>query len=162
MEADSIVEMGFTSYKFAQPPYNTFTVIRSRFDRWLAGIAEKAGAHLMNSTLVEDLIYEKESPFSGRKVAGVILEDGRKIYSDVVILAEGAMADLTRKAGLRKKYSADLFTLYVKELLPCPEEVINARFNLERDEGMNIVHGRLSTAGAIAKEESRSIKSTIS
>src|SRR5690554_1933435 len=57
MEADSIVEMGFTSYKFAQPPYNTFTVIRSRFDRWLAGMAEEAGAHLMNSTLVEDLIY---------------------------------------------------------------------------------------------------------
>lgn len=30
METDSVVEMGFTSFKFAKPPYNTFTVIRSR------------------------------------------------------------------------------------------------------------------------------------
>lgn len=151
MEADSVVEIGFTSYKFAQPPYNTFTVIRSRFDRWLAGMAEEAGAHLMNSTLVEDLIYKKEGPFSGRKVAGVILEDGRKIYSDLVILAEGAMASLARKAGLRKKYSADLFTLYVKELIALPEEVINARFNLEKGEGMNIGMVGYPTAGAIGK-----------
>ena len=115
----------------------------------------------MNSTLVEDLIYEKESPFSGRKVAGVILEDGRKIYSDVV-LAEGAMADLTRKAGLRKKYSADLFTLYVKELIALPEEVINARFNLERDEGMNIGMVGYPTAGAIGKKENLVNKDTIS
>lgn len=151
METDSVVEMGFTSFKFAQPPYNTFTIIRSRFDRWLAGIAEKAGAHLMNSTLVEDLLYEQSGPLAGKKVVGVILEDGQKIYSDIVILAEGAMADLTRKAGLRKKNSTDLFTLYVKELIALPEEVINARFNLEKDEGMNIGMVGYPTAGAIGK-----------
>ncbi len=151
METDSVVEMGFTSFKFAQPPYNTFTIIRSRFDRWLAGIAEKAGAHLMNSTLVEDLLYEQSGPLAGKKVVGVILEDGQKIYSDIVILAEGAMADLTRKAGLRKKNSTDLFTLYVKELIALPEEIINARFNLEKDEGMNIGMVGYPTAGAIGK-----------
>ena len=151
METDSVVEMGFTSFKFAQPPYNTFTIIRSRFDRWLAGIAEKAGAHLMNSTLVEDLLYEQSGPLAGKKVVGVILEDGQKIYSDIVILAEGAMADLTRKAGLRKKNSTDLFTLYVKELIALPEEVINARFNLVRDECMNIGMVGYPTAGAIGK-----------
>ena len=60
MEPSSVVEMGYTSYNFDKPPYNTFTVIRSRFDRWFAGVAEKAGAHLMNSTLVEDLLYVLE------------------------------------------------------------------------------------------------------
>ena len=61
------------------------------------------------------------------------------------------MASLARKAGLRKKYSADLLTLYVKELIALPEEVINARFNLEKGEGMNIGMVGYPTAGAIGK-----------
>jgi len=137
MEPSSVVEMGYTSYNFNKPPYNTFTVIRSRFDRWFAGVAEKAGAHLMNSTLVEDLVYEKDGLIS-KKVAGVILEDGTKLYSDIVILAEGGMADLTKKAGMRKEIKSNMLSVYVKELISLPKEVIEARFNLEKDEGMNI------------------------
>ncbi len=137
MEPSSVVEMGYTSYNFNKPPYNTFTVIRSRFDRWLAGVAEKAGAHLMNSTLVEDLLYEKDGLIS-KKVGGVILEDGTKLYSDIVILAEGGMADLARKAGMRKEIKSNMLSIYVKELISLPQEVIEARFNLEKDEGMNI------------------------
>lgn len=150
METDSVVEMGFTSFKFAKPPYNTFTVIRSRFDRWLAGLAEKAGAHLMNSTLVEDILFEKDGLIS-KKVGGIILEDGTKIYSDIVILAEGASADLSQEIGLRGKISTDILSVYVKELIALPREVIEDRFNLEKDEGMNIGMIGFPTAGTIGK-----------
>src|SRR5690554_4856388 len=126
METDSVVEIGFTSFKFAKPPYNTFTVIRSRFDRWLAGLAEKAGAHLMNSILVEDIVYEKDGLIS-KKVGGVILEDGTKLYSDIVILAEGGMADLAQTLNLREKISTDLLSMYVKELIALPREIIEDR-----------------------------------
>jgi electron transfer flavoprotein-quinone oxidoreductase len=161
MEADSFVEMGFTSFKFAKPPYNTFTVIRSRFDRWLAGLTEKAGAHLMNSTLVEDILFEKDGPGS-KKVGGVILEDGTRIYSDIVILAEGAMADLAQEIGLRKKISTDILSVYVKELIALPREIIEERFNLEKDEGMNIGMVGFPTAGAIGKAGIWLNKDTIS
>ncbi len=150
MEPSSVVEMGYTSYNFAKPPYNTFTVIRSRFDRWLAGVAEESGAHLMNSTLVEDLLYEKDGLIS-KKVGGVILSDGTKLYSDVVILAEGGMADLVKKAGMRKKINSDMLALYVKEIISLPKGIIDARFNLEKDEGMNIGMVGYPAAGAVGK-----------
>ncbi|MTI61867.1 MAG: FAD-dependent oxidoreductase [Firmicutes bacterium] len=150
METDSVVEMGFTGFNFAKPPYNTFTVIRSRFDRWFAEQAITAGSHLMTSTLVEALIYKK-SGLNQKQVTGVILEDGSKIYADLIILAEGAMADLTHKAGMRQKITADMLTIYVKELLYLPKEIIEARFNLEKNEGAVIGMIGYPTAGAIGK-----------
>ncbi|MFW6287547.1 MAG: FAD-binding protein [bacterium] len=150
MEPNSVVEMGYTSFNFGKPPYNTFTVLRPKFDRWLSGIAEEAGAHLMTSTLVEDLLYERDGIIS-KKVGGVILEDGTKLYSNIVILAEGGMADLSRKAGMRREIKSDMLTLYVKEIISLPREVIEARFNLEKDEGMNIGMVGYPTAAAIGK-----------
>ncbi|MEJ6951927.1 FAD-dependent oxidoreductase [Natronospora cellulosivora (SeqCode)] len=150
MEPSSFVQMGYSSYNFLKAPYNTFTIIRSRFDKWLAGKAEEAGAHLMNETLVEDLLYEKDGLIS-KKVGGIVLSDGSKIYSDIVILAEGAQGDLARKAGLRKKINSTYITLYVKEILSLPKEVIEARFNLEKDEGINIGMIGYPTAGTVGK-----------
>ncbi|MFW6270284.1 MAG: FAD-dependent oxidoreductase [Bacillota bacterium] len=150
MEPSSFVQLGFTSYNFLKTPFNTFTVIRSRFDKWLAGKAEKAGVHLMNETLVEDLLYEKDGILS-KKVGGVLLSDGSKIYSDIVILAEGALADLARKSGLRNQIKSTHLTLYVKEILSLPEEIIEARFNLEKNEGANIGMIGYPTAGAVGK-----------
>ncbi|MFW6389588.1 MAG: FAD-dependent oxidoreductase [Halanaerobiales bacterium] len=150
MEHSSAVQIGYTSTTFGKPPYNTFTVIRSRFDRWLADKAVEAGAHLMNSTLVEDLYFEKIG-LTTNKVSGVVLEDGTTLYSDIVIIAEGSTADLTRKAGLRKKIKSDMLTLYTKEILALPREIIEARFNLEKNEGINIGMIGYPTAGAVGK-----------
>lgn len=161
MEPTSAVQVGFTGFDFAKPPYNTFTAIRSRFDRWFAEQAVKKGAHLMNSTLVEDLIYEKIG-LTNKKVGGVILDDGTKIYSNIVILAEGAMADLTKKAGMRRKITTDMVTVYVKELLSLPREIIEARFNLDKDEGANIGMIGYPTSGAIGKGGIWTNKDTIS
>lgn len=150
MDQTSAVQVGFTGLNYAKPPYNKFSVIRSRFDHWLAKKAEEAGAHLMTSCLVKDLIFEKEG-LTGKKVAGVVLDDGSKLYSDAVILAEGAMADLAAKAGLRREISADSLKIYVKEILALPREIIEARFNLEKDEGVIIGMVGFPTSGAVGK-----------
>ncbi|MCK8823867.1 FAD-dependent oxidoreductase [Fuchsiella alkaliacetigena] len=146
MDKNSAVKVGFTGLDFNQEPYNKFSVIRSNFDYWLAQKAVKAGAKLITSTLVTDLVYEKTGLLT-EKVDGVKLDNGEIIYGDVVLLAEGANAPLTEKAGLRGKIeSSDLF-LYVKEEVALPAEVIESRFQLSENEGSNIGMIGYPTAG---------------
>ena len=151
MEQNSVVKMGFNNLNFAKPPYNKFSVIRSKFDKWFAKQAADAGADLITSTLVEDIILEKNGLFQ-KQVTGVILEDGNKIYADVVIIAEGGMVNLVKKAGLQnQEIKPDDFELFVKEELYLPEEKINDRFSLKKNEGKNIGITGYPTSGIIGK-----------
>jgi electron transfer flavoprotein-quinone oxidoreductase len=150
LDNDSAVKIGFTGLRFAKPPYNKFTALRSKFDRWLADRAQKAGAHLVTNALVKDLIYE-EYGARNRKVVGVLLGSGDRIYSDIVILAEGVTGNLAEIAGLRKKITPDSLTLYVKEILELPSDKIEERFNLEKGEGAILGMVGYPSSGAIGK-----------
>lgn len=150
LDNDSAVKIGFTGLRFAKPPYNKFTALRSKFDRWLADKAQKAGARLVTNALVKDLIYE-EYGARNRKVGGVLLESGDRIYSDIVILAEGVTGNLAEIAGLRKKITPDSLTLYVKEILELPSDKIEERFNLEKGEGAILGMVGYPSSGAIGK-----------
>lgn len=150
MNNDSAFKVGFTGKRFGYAPYNKFTVLRYKFDRWLADQAVAAGAKLFNNCLAVDLVYHKTGLLS-KKVDGVILEGGDVIHSDVVILAEGACAALTQKAGLRKRLDPQYMTLYVKEVLEMPSEKIEERFNLEHGEGAVIGMIGYPTSPAIGK-----------
>ncbi|MGI6704493.1 MAG: FAD-dependent oxidoreductase [Clostridia bacterium] len=150
LDNDSAVRMGFTGKKFGMAPYNKHTVLRYKFDRWYADQAIKAGAKLFCSSLAVDLVYHKTGPLA-KKVDGVILEGGDVIHADVVILAEGAQAALTQKAGLRKRLKPNEMTLYVKEVLELPAERIEDRFNLERSEGASIGMIGFPTSPGIGK-----------
>ncbi len=150
MDTDSFVLMGFENRKYGKQPYNKFTVIRSDFDNWFAAQAVKEGAHLKNSTTVSDIIFENNH-FLKRKACGILLEDGSEIYSDVVVIAEGAVGDLIHKAKMKKEKKADSLALYVKEILELPGQTIEERFNLEKNEGVNIGMSGTPTSGAIGK-----------
>src|SRR5438270_12233272 len=128
---ESALAIDFRTNHFAQPPYNGFTLLRPKFDRWLAGKAEAAGALLITSTVVDDLLYE------GKQVVGVRCrrEDG-ELYAPVVIAADGANSFLAKKAGLQHEFHADEMTLGVKEVLRLDAHTIEERFNLNGDEGM--------------------------
>ncbi len=128
---EAAVSLDFRTNRFNQPPYNGFTILRPRFDRWLAGKAEEAGALLITSTVVDDLLYEDE------KVIGVRCrrEDG-DLYAPIVIAADGANSFLAKKAGLQHEFRADEMTLGVKEVLRLDAHIIEERFNLNGDEGM--------------------------
>jgi electron transfer flavoprotein-quinone oxidoreductase len=131
MSDDSWTSVSFADKKFGQPPYNAVTLLRAKFDRWLAEKARGAGALLITETLVDDLVRD------GGRVVGVktAREEGL-MYADVVIIAEGANSILAGKAGLRGGTSATGFAVAAKEVLALPREVIEARFNLEGDEGV--------------------------
>lgn len=129
---EAAVALDFRTQHFSRPPYNGFTLLRPKFDRWLASKAEEAGALLISSTVVDDLLYQDEH------VIGVRCrrEDG-DLYAPIVIAADGANSFLAKKAGLQHEFRADEMTLGVKEVLRLDAHTIEERFNLNGDEGMS-------------------------
>lgn len=150
MDVDSAIQVGFQGLRFAKPPYNSFTVSRAKFDRWLAQQAVEAGAKLLTNTLVTDLIFEEK--FFGRgKAKGVILENSDRISADVVIISEGVSGILTKKAGLRSQMPPHTMTLYVREVLALDSDIIEERFHLEKGQGATIGMFGWPLCGAVGK-----------
>lgn len=160
---DSAVELGFTGLRFGKAPYNKITALRPHFDRWLAKKAVEAGAVLQTNTMVRHLLYEKKTMGRGR-VCGVILDDGSRVQSDLVVLAEGVSASLTKEAGLAKPTPAKQLSLWVREVISLPKEKIEDRFLLENNEGATIAmlgHPTTQTiglAGIFTNRESISLQ----
>lgn len=97
----------------------TINVYRGDLDPWLANLAIKAGAELKTSTLVKDLILEDG------KICGVITENGKKIYSKIVIGADGAISIIAKKAGLRNKWRPDELVLLITYDFSADEKIID-------------------------------------
>ena len=74
--------------------YNSFTVIRGKWDRWCAEQAEAAGAFVVPETIVESLIIEDG------KVVGVKTEQ-EEFYAKVTIVADGVNSLLAKQAWNR-------------------------------------------------------------
>jgi electron transfer flavoprotein-quinone oxidoreductase len=128
------VSIGVDSEEHNQPPYNhSFTAYRSKFDSWYAQKAQEAGAMLITNTVVDDLLWD------GNKVVGVKArgEEG-DVYADVVIVADGVNSLLAKKAGLRKELKPRQVSLGMKEVIELPREVIEERFHLSNNEGVEL------------------------
>ena len=124
----------FSSTAFDQAPHNhSYTVLRAKFDQWFAAQAEAAGAMLLPSTVVEELIVE------GGKVVGVRTgrEDG-DLRADVVIVADGCNSFLARQAGFRKEFPPHRLQLAVKEVIAMDRGLIESRFNVTGSQGASI------------------------
>lgn len=128
VSGEAAFNVDFKTQAFDQPPFNAFTVLRARFDRWLAAKAEAAGAMLVTGVRVDRVVRQ-----DGR-VAGVAAGD-EELRADVVIAADGANSFLAQEAGLRGRLPHDGIALGVKELIGLPRETIEERFHLEGDEG---------------------------
>lgn len=125
--------IGHSSKEFAQAPYNAFTVLRGKFDRWLGDQAVAAGALLITETVVEELLREDD------RIIGV--KTGREagiLAANVVILAEGVNALLAQGARLRSDIPAEHLAVAVKEIIAMPREKIEDRFGLEDGQGVAI------------------------
>lgn len=128
LSADSSINLDFKTERFNQPPYNGFTVLRARFDRWLAEQAETAGAMLVPGIKVDGVIKRE-----GRVVG--VTADGEEMLAKVVIAADGANSFIAQQAGLREKIPTGHAAVGVKELIGLPREVIEERFHLTGNEG---------------------------
>lgn len=128
------VSIGVESEDHNQPPYNnSFTVSRASFDQWYARQAEEAGAVMLTNTVVDDLLWYRG------KVIGIRARGGEgDLYADAVIVADGVNSVLAEKSGLRKRYAPRQVSLGMKEVIELPRSVIEDRFNVDGDAGIEI------------------------
>ncbi len=109
--------------------YNSFTVIRSKWDRWCAEQAEAEGAFIVPETLVESLIIEDG------KVVGVKTEQ-EEFYARVTIVADGVNSLLAKQAWNYPEITPQNVALGVKEVISLPKEKIQDRFNVDEKTGV--------------------------
>jgi len=105
------------------------TVLRAKFDKWFASLAEEKGATIITNTKVDDVILDNG------KVCGIIAGNDR-ITSNVVVIAEGANSFIPEKLGLRKAFNPDSMTVAAKGIIELGEDEINKRFGLKGREGV--------------------------
>lgn len=118
-----------TSISYRKDGNESYSVIRGKFDRWMAQKAKEAGVILVEQTVVRELIK------NGTKVVGVKteLED---YYADIVVLADGVNSLLAKQIKLRKEIETKDVALSVKEVIKLDKETINQRFNVKDGEGV--------------------------
>jgi electron transfer flavoprotein-quinone oxidoreductase len=138
---DTELALELKSEKYNKPPYNySWSVLRSKFDRWFADKAKEAGVELVMGVVVDDVKWDKG------KVVGVKTRTEQEgvfdeLSCNVVVCAEGANSMLAEKAGLRKGKSLMNpmnRTTAVKEVIQLPPEIIEDRFHVSGKEGVSI------------------------
>jgi len=110
-------------------PYQSYSILRAKFDRWLGKQVEKQGTMLVCKSRVDDLIVENG------QIEGV-WAGGDELRADVVIACDGALSLTAEKAGLRQAAKPEDYALGFKEVIEVDRKVIEDRFNLEGDEGV--------------------------
>jgi len=129
LTGDSALSVDFTTRSFNEPPYNGFSVLRVKFDQWLASKAEQAGAIVASGLQADDLLWE------GSKVSG-IKAGGDALPASVVVACDGVNSLLAEKAGLRRELSPKDMKQGVKEVIQLPRDLIEQRFRLTGKEGI--------------------------
>ena len=118
----------YGSDKLENLKYPSYSVLRSKFDKWLADKAEEAGVMLTEGFLVDELVVEDG------KVIGV-MTGGEEFDADVVILADGVNSLLAQQIGMKKELEQKDVAVGVKEVIELGEDVINERFGLSGNDG---------------------------
>ena len=122
---DAVLGATYRTQRFAEPPHNAYSVLRSPFDRWYATKAEEAGAEVFSEFTVTDLLWE-----DGRVVGVTTGDADGELYARCVVLADGANSLLAQKAGLHKEWAPIEQALVAKELIALPAGTIEDRFAL--------------------------------
>ncbi len=123
----------FRTGAWGKPPYNGATAFRPDFDHWLASKAEAVGAELICSTTVIGLLRDAKGGVTGVRTDR---PDG-DLTARVVIACDGVNSFIAKEAGLYGKVDAHNYTLGVKETLALPKEVIDERFGVRGNEGVD-------------------------
>ncbi|MBW3632571.1 MAG: FAD-binding protein [Chloroflexi bacterium] len=141
---DAMIGMTYRSERFAEPPFNAYTVLRAPFDRWYATKAEEAGAEVYPEFTVIDLLWEDGA------VVGVTTGDpDGELQARCVVIADGANSLLAQKIGLHREWAPIEQALVAKELIALPSDTIEARFALPAGKGTALEIFGESTAGLL-------------
>jgi len=141
MARERSVTLDYSGSELRREPPQSYSVLRAKFDRWLAGQVEEKGIMLLPKTRVDDIIR------NNGQIAGVVA-GGDELLADVVIACDGVLSLLSEKAGLRSPGSPHDFALGIKEVIALDPGLINDRFNLDGNEGAarlfvgEVTHGK--------------------
>jgi len=139
MDDQSTFSIDFKSSHFNETPYSGVVVLRSKFDRWLAGKVQEE---------IDDSDYAMESFIATNiKVDEILMEDDKAVgirtgeeefHADSVIISEGVNNLLTRQVGLQDDYvPADHMLTGIKEVIRYDQKVLEDRFQLNGLSGMS-------------------------
>lgn len=106
----------------------SFSVLRARFDRWLAQQVEAQGAMIMTKTLVTGIVEDRD------RIVGVRVGD-EIISADWIIAADGTLSLIAEQAGLHRPLPSHHMAVGVKEVITLPAERIEERLRLRAREG---------------------------
>lgn len=126
---DDTVTLDFHSGAEQKPVEESYTVLRGKFDQWLASKAEEAGAQFIPGIRVDRLLTDEQGRVTGVQAG----ED--ELESNTVILADGVNSLLAKSLGMLPEYHAHQYAVSAKEVIALPEKVIRDRFGLTGDEG---------------------------
>jgi electron transfer flavoprotein-quinone oxidoreductase len=118
----------FSSDRFRQEPRPSYTILRAKFDQWLADKVRDQGALIIPKNKVDDLLYD------GGRVVGVKSTEA-ELLCDVVIAADGALSFIAEMAGLRGPHHPHNNALGIKEIVELPAQTIQDRFGVAEGEG---------------------------
>lgn len=128
MAKDRSVALSYSGNELREEPHQSYSILRAKFDRWLAEQIEEQGVMVLSKTRVDDVIKEHG------KIVGV-LAGGDELRADVVIACDGVLSLLSEKAGLLSRPSPQNFALGIKEVITLDSGLMNDRFRLEGNQG---------------------------
>jgi electron transfer flavoprotein-quinone oxidoreductase len=131
---DNAFTIDYRTPSWGEPPYNGATAYRPDFDHWLSQQAVAAGATLVTSTTVTGLLRDPAGRVNGVRTDR---PDG-DLSAPVVIACDGVNSFLAKEAGLYTATDASNFTVGVKETLSLPRSVIEERFGVRDNLGVDI------------------------
>jgi len=140
MGESSSTSVELSSRKFGQKPYHSYTILRAKFDQWLADKVMEAGGMVITKNRVDDLIMD------GSKVKGIIAGED-KIPANVVLAADGVMSLVAEKAGLKQRHKPQDYAVALKEVIELSPQIIEQRFNLSPGEGTARMYAGAITRG---------------
>lgn len=134
MTPTQALTIDFRTENWGAEPYNGATAFRPDFDSWFADKAVSAGATLVTSTTATGLIRDE-----GGAICGVTTDrpDG-DLRAQMVIACDGVNSFLAKEAGLYHHDAAEHFTLGAKETLALDKSLIDERFGVRGNHGVDI------------------------
>ena len=126
---DSAVTVDYQAAPDNTPANQSYTVLRAKFDQWLAGKAEEAGAQIITGIRVDELLMKNGA------VTGVKAGDD-ELEGEVTILADGCNSILGEKIGFVKNVTPHNCAVGVKELLELTPEQMADRFGCAGKDGL--------------------------
>lgn len=137
---DDAMNLEFRFPEWGRKPYNGVSVLRARFDPWLAGQVEEAGGDVFPGINVLKLKRDAQ----GRCV-GIIQDEGKgqegdEVTAPVVIIADGINSRLSFVEGYRQKPPPEDLMIGVKEIYRADPKLIEDRFALDPGTGAACEH----------------------